>query len=114
MAFDDLAKHMASRDGKRKLGQPVGNPDQIVADAAKADRRMSRTRDLILGPLLVVGGAIVLVLNLLVILDAHNPTPDPLRPPSQGTYPLYFTAAAAAAVLFGLRQTIRGLRGRSR
>ena len=56
MGFDDLARHMASRDGKKKLGEQAGNADQLVAEAARVDRRMSRQRDLILGPLLLVGG----------------------------------------------------------
>src|SRR5882724_5693701 len=108
MGFDDLARHMASRDGKKKLVEQVGDADQIVEEAARADRRMSRRRDLILGPLLLVGGIVVLLLNYLVLVDAADPTPNPHRPPSEGPYPIYFTVAAASAVIIGLRQTIRG------
>lgn len=111
MAFDDLAKHMASRSGKK---QPAGSADQIVAEAAKADRRANRTRDLILGPILLVGGAGILLLYYLVIVEANDPTPHPDRPPSpSGLYPVWISAAVIAMVT-GLFQTIRGLIGRSR
>ncbi len=108
MGFDDLARHMASRDGKKKLVEQAGGADRIVEEAAREDRRMSRRRDLILGPLLLVGGIVVLVLNYLVFMDATDPTPNPHRPPDQGSFKIYFTLAAAAAVIIGLRQTIRG------
>lgn len=108
MGFDDLARHMASRDGKKKLAEQAGDADQIVEEAARVDRRMSRRRDLILGPLLLVGGIVVLLFNYLVFVDAADPTPNPHRPTSEGAYPIYFTVAAASAVITGLRWTIRG------
>lgn len=55
MAFDDLAKHMAARD-RKKLGTGK-NADELVAEAAVADRLHSRQRDLILGGLLTCFGA---------------------------------------------------------
>lgn len=107
MGFDDLARHLASRDGKKKLVAQAGSADQIVEEAARADRRMSRQRDLILGPLLLVGGSVVLVLNYLVLSSAG--TPNPHRPPSEGEYPLYLIGGSVLAVIVGLRQTIRGV-----
>jgi len=72
MAFDDLARHMASRDGKKQV-QPV-NLDQFAAETAESNRRLDRTRDLILGPILLVGGLIILALIGLYLLDAFDPT----------------------------------------
>ena len=113
MAFDDLARHMASRD-KKKLGK-VGSAADFVAQEAKAERRMNRTRDLILGPILLGGGLLLVVLKLLVLKDATDPTPDPMRPPEQGgTYPFYSWILALGMVGVGLTQTIRGALGRSK
>jgi hypothetical protein len=116
MAFDDLARHMASRDGKKKLAAHAGNADQIVADAAKAHRRMSRTRDLILGPILLVGGAIILVLYLLYILEATDGAPRPERPSGDNLilYSSGLLAVAAGMTISGVVQLVRGLRNRSR
>lgn len=57
MGFDDLARHMASRDGKK--GSASTDPAQMLAEAAQSARRMQRMRDLILGPILLVGGIVV-------------------------------------------------------
>jgi len=111
MAFDDLARHMASRDGKKV---PVGSADQVVAEAEKAARRMSRRRDVILGLLLLVGGLIILGLYGLILLDVFNPTPSPLRPPEDTLrIPIYLPVGGGAAVIIGLQKLIRGLAGRS-
>jgi len=111
MGFDDLARHMAARD-KRTLS--TGSADEIVVDAAKANRRMARSRDLILGPLLIVGGIVGCVFVFLLYKDALFPTPNRLRPPDT-TRPLPLGLAVAALIMLGVgaRQTIRGLRGRS-
>ena len=112
MAFDDLARHMASRDGKKV---PVGSADQVVAEAERAARRMSRKRDVILGLLLLVGGLVILGLYGLTILDAYNPRPSSLRPPDDtAVFPIYIPVAGGAAVIVGLQKLVRGLAGRSR
>jgi hypothetical protein len=115
VAFDDLARHMASRDGKKV---PVGSADQVVAEAQQVARRMSRKRDVILGLLLLVGGLVILGLYGLTYLDAVNPTPSPLRPPSGdmhfSRYMWYALVASIGAVIVGLQKLIRGLAGRSR
>jgi hypothetical protein len=111
MAFDDLAKHMASRDGRKK---PTGDVDQILADAATADRRMTRTRNLILGALLMAGGALVAVLCFLYMFDAVDPKPNPLRPPENSQtviLPYGLLAASIGAFGTGAWQLFRGLRG---
>jgi len=116
MGFDDLARHMAARDGKKpKAG--AANIDNFVAEAAELDRQLARKRDLILGPVLLVGGLVILVLGGLYLLDAMDPRPDPLRPPETGNTYLVPTGAmafAAGMVLIGLRKTVRGIRGQSR
>lgn len=117
MAFDDLARHMASREGKSKLSQPAGTADEILAEAAKASRRLSRSRDLILGPILFFGGILALVLLGLYTADALHPTPNRLRAPESGGTVLLPTIAGfgivGGIVVTGLLQTIRGLRNRS-
>ena len=114
MAFDDLARHMASRDGKKVAQTQPAGIDQFMAEAAEADRRMNRKRDLILGPLLLVGGLVMLTLFALYLIDALNPTPHAQRPPSGDSFlvPTGATVAAAGMVIVGVLQTIRGLRGR--
>ncbi len=106
MAFDDLAKHMAARDGKKKLASPPGDVDQILAAAAAADRRMNRTRDLVLGPLLLIGGLAVGILVWSVRaaggLDRQ-----------MFQFALAGSAFALAAIGLGARKTLRGLRDRS-
>jgi hypothetical protein len=112
MSFDDLAKHMAARDRNKKLTTPRGNVDEIVAEAAKAARRMSRTRDLILGPLLLVGGITIAVLYSSWIFDLLHHT-DSSHIVIPGPVPIGIAVGAIAMVIIGSVQTIRGLRGRS-
>jgi hypothetical protein len=112
MGFDDLARHMAARD-KKKLGRENASADEIVADMAKADRRMDRTRNLVLGPILLLGGLIIGTLYVLYILDATDTRPHPNRPP-ESTF-LYWNGAlvfAGGMLIVGARQLYRGLRGR--
>ena len=69
MGFDDLARHMASRDGKKvKDGQP-GDVNTFIAENEEHDRRLQRKRDLILGPVMVVGGAVLLTFIGLYLID---------------------------------------------
>jgi hypothetical protein len=113
MGFDDLAKHMASRDRKQVPIRPA-DLDKFLADGASADRRTSRVRDLILGALLLVGGGVVLALYVLYLLDAMDTTRHPDRHEVRFTLwgPIVM-AVAAGAMVVGLRQLVRGLRGRS-
>src|SRR5262245_27399910 len=113
MAFDDLARHMASRD-KRVLSK-AASADEMVAEAAQRHRSQARQRDLILGPALLVGGLVGLVLALLTLADALDPKPNPMRPPEDGTihFPTFLITASAGATITGLKWTLRGLRGRS-
>src|SRR5262249_15268960 len=115
MAFDDLAKHMASRAGKKIS---AGSADQIVAEAKIAALRMSRTRDLILGLLLLVGGLVILAGTGLTLFNFLGQTPNALQP-GGGTERIprrvwvIFLFAGSAAVIVGTKKLIRGLAGRS-
>lgn len=114
MGFDDLARHMASRDGRKKSQVPSTNGDEIVAAAIKADRRMNRTRDLILGPILLVGG-LGLGLVIYSALRAAYTTEDPRNAGvEQDLGVLYMGAGfALVGIVAGLLKTIRGLTNRS-
>src|SRR5262245_44169562 len=110
MGFDDLAKHMAARDGRKKAQAQTTDPDRIVAEAVKSDRRMSRIRDLVLGPLLLVGGLAV----GLIVYSAVRGGIDRTDPRNAGTddFPTLLVAAggfACVAIIAGLLKTIRGL-----
>ena len=97
MAFDDLAKHMAQRDGKRT--GTVGSASDVIAAAHEANRRADRTRDLILGPLLLVGGAVIAVLAFSI------------ERTGEGTREIIMLSAFALGLVgVGARQTYRGIR----
>jgi hypothetical protein len=55
MGFDDLARHMAARDGK-KAAPVAGNAKDFIAQAQAENRRLDRRNNLILGAILLVGG----------------------------------------------------------
>ncbi len=113
MGFDDLARHMASRDGKKAA--QTGSVEQLVAEAAEADRRLDRKRDLILGPVLLIGGLVILTFIALYLIDAFTATPHPQRPPESSNrilLPIGGVVFSAGMVITGLLQTIRGLRRR--
>src|SRR5688572_27640767 len=114
MGFEDLAKHMAARDGRKKSQVQATDPDRIVAEALKSDRRMRRTRDLVLGPLLLAGG---LGLGLIVysVLRGGGDTGDPRNAgvEDSGGILLACGGFACVAIIAGLLKTIRGLTSRS-
>jgi hypothetical protein len=114
MGFDDLARHMASRD--KKALSKAASADQMVAEAARADRRQSRSRDLILGPLLLAGGLVAQVIVCLFLFDFYDSTPHPQRPSSEPEsirVPVIFLVGGFIAIGIGFKWTVRGLRGRS-
>lgn len=95
MAFDDLARHMAGRDG-----QPLAPPtsaSEFIARAAEENRRIDRRNNLILGPILLLGGLGVGALALLVSLEGGGRT---------GLLGLSF-----GGVVLGIQRIYRGLRG---
>jgi len=107
MGFDDLARHMAGRD-KRTL--KAASADELVADAAQADRRMARTRDLILGPVLLFGGLALCVLFYLLYSAEMKAVADPHSSESTFYYSIGGAALAIGMLIQGSRQTLRGLR----
>ncbi len=114
MAFDDLARHMAARDGKKPT-QPA-SVDDFLAEAIESERRLSRKRDLILGPVLLLGGLVILAFIALYLADAFSDTPHPQRPPETSNKILVPTGGvvfAGGMVIVGLKKMFRGLRGRS-
>jgi|HubBroStandDraft_6_1064221.scaffolds.fasta_scaffold22472_7 hypothetical protein len=102
MAFDDVARQMASRH-KQKLDD--GDPH----------RRMIRTIDLVLGPLFLAGGIVLCVYVYGILREVFDPTPDPNGPILQikeVRVPIGLTILAPSLVIAGLVQTIKGLRSR--
>jgi hypothetical protein len=113
MGFDDLARHMASRD-KKKLGSQSATADELVAEMAKADRRMDRTRDLVLGPILLLGGLIIGTLYGLYVLDVLDVLPHPAR--HQGDFWVRAPGVVVLSVgmmIVGARRLFRGMRSRA-
>jgi hypothetical protein len=110
MAFDDLAKHMAARDGKKKrLGDAPLSAEQFVAEEAIADKRRDRTRNFVLGSILLFGGLAAWVLFFL----AWTGTP---RPGDEGVSlgRLWMIGAIASGLaIAGFHQLVRGFRGTS-
>lgn len=110
MGFDDLAKHMAGRD-KRKLG--TGSADELVAEAAVADRKLTRQRNLILGPVLIVCGlALGALLYFMYTGQAHDLAKHDPRNENVFYYSIGGTVLAITMFFTGVRQTWVGVRGR--
>lgn len=106
MAFDDLAKRMGARPG---VGSASGitDPDQIVAEAQSAARRAARTQDLVLGPILLIGGFVVLVFWYLLVVAK---TGRPLRVSWTELKGMsYVAAAGVGALIFGIYKILRGI-----
>ena len=109
MGFDDLARHMAGRD-KQKLST-AKSADELVAEAAQADRRMTRTRDLILGPVLIVCGfALGALLYFLYTGEVHDLQHPRTADENTFDYSIGGMVLAAGMLLGGVRQTVRGVR----
>ena len=95
MAFEDVAKRMKpGRGGQVADAQPI-DPDQIIAEAQRAARRSARTSDLILGPMLLAGGAGILWLCYAVA--------------KQGGYMYGMVVAAVVAISIGFRKVARAI-----
>ncbi|GEM_PF-4369607 len=99
MGFDDLARHMASRDGKATA--PTSAND-FIAQAAADNRRIARRNNLVLGTFLLVAGLIGTIAIVAWMIQAH----------SQGGSVRWIGGlfAAGAAVCVGAERLWRGLR----
>jgi hypothetical protein len=95
MGFDDLARHMASRDGK-KVDAPSDAKD-FIRRAGEENVRIDRRNNLILGTILLVGGLGVGTLALQVSLEDGGRTG--------------MLGASVGMVAWGLQRLYRGLRG---
>ncbi|MGE0396601.1 MAG: hypothetical protein AB7T06_07795 [Kofleriaceae bacterium] len=72
MAFDDLAKHMAAREG-RQVAAPT-DANEFMRRAAEENRRIDKRNDIILGAILLLGGLGVGTLALQVSMDGGGRT----------------------------------------
>lgn len=93
MAFDDLARHMRARDGGSMSTST--DPNLMMVEASERASASQRTSDLILGPLLLAGGLVMLVLATKV---AHA-----------GGYVGLLWVGGGASLLGGGKQLWRGL-----
>lgn len=100
MGFEDLAKRMGARDGGG--GSRTLDPDQLIAEAARVDRRRSRVSDLVLGPLLIMTGMSLVAVIVIAIAG---------REFGLG---FIYSGLAAGLLVLGLKRTFRGVTGRGR
>src|SRR5262249_25675490 len=93
MGFDDLAKRMKESHGgsRYSMGQDV-SPDQMMADAARAERRSRANGDIIFGIILLVIGIAITA----VTYDSASQ--------SGGTY-----VVAYGPIVVGVIKLIRGI-----
>jgi len=100
MGFDDLARHMASRDGKATAAPTDAN--DFLHRAAEDNRRIDRRNNLILGTILLVAGLIVGVLMVVIMIQAA----------ASGVFVRWIGGlfGAGAAVGIGATRIWRGLR----
>lgn len=117
MAFDDLARHMASRDGKKKVIDGAGNADQILADlGADHLRRQMRAKDprreILFGALILAAGLVATALYVVYILYVTG-----LAFGAKSAQPMFFYSVPAlviaiGAVIVGAQRLVRGLRAK--
>lgn len=115
MSFDDLAKRLGGPRGGIGDSSGTRDPDQIMAEAQRAAERSARIRDLVLGPMLLVGGATIAVLWFSVMRQRsaiiHNPGLAEQRSTLVGLGPMihWILVAAVAGILLGTRKILRGI-----
>lgn len=97
MSFEDLAKHMSARDGG-KLSQ-ASDPRQMMVEAGRAKRRHQRTRDLILGPLMLACGITGVVMTVAAIAMVSV----------RGGFVIVYYGAILGLIIGGVKKLIRGI-----
>lgn len=110
MAFEDLARHMAARDKKRLSA--ATNAEDMLAEAAVANRRLSRTRDLVLGVLLLAS-AVASAVMMFLLKTADDASANESERFTAAKWGTVLGVVALTALAVGARKTWRGLRGHS-
>jgi hypothetical protein len=95
MALDDLASRMKPGRAGAAGKPPAIDPDQIMAEARQAAARAERLSDLVLGPILLLGGAGIAALCYLVA--------------TQGGLMYGMAIAALIAIVVGSKKLLRGI-----
>jgi hypothetical protein len=101
MGFDDLARHMASRDGTATAAPTDAN--DFIRRAAEDNRRIDPRNNLILGTILLLSGLIVGTLMVVLMIQAAD---QGVMVKSVGG--LFF---AGASTIIGAQRISRGVRG---
>jgi hypothetical protein len=99
MSFEDLARHMSARDGVSLSS--ASDPRQMMIEAQRAKRRHQRTRDLILGPLLLLCGLAGIALTAANVLMVSE---------NGGGFVFIYYGAILGAFAAGAGKLARGLR----
>jgi hypothetical protein len=95
MSFDDVAQRMQQRETTHPLtGYSTTSPDQYLIDMAASERRARKSKDLVIGGLL-------LTLGIIVTAGTYGSASE-----SGGTYVI-----AYGPIIFGVIRLIRGLAG---
>jgi hypothetical protein len=102
---------MRSQRGGDVGGNPLLiDPDRMVADAAEAEKRSQRVKDLVLGPLLLVGGIVVGLLMYSTLKQAAAATGSMLKTLAMTTYGTkLLLVAPVVATIVGAHKILRGL-----
>jgi hypothetical protein len=117
MAFDDLARHMASRDGKKKVMDGAGNADQILADLGAEDQRrrvraMDPRREIVRGLVILLAGLVVTALYLVYLFYVTGFGFGAKSPQPMFFYSVPLLVIAISAIIVGAQRLIRALRAR--
>ena len=117
MAFDDLARHMASRDGKKKVFDGAGNADQILADLGAEDvrrkvRAMDPRREIARGLVILLAGVLATALYVIYLVYVTGFGFGAKSPQPMFFYSVPLLAISVGAIIVGAQRLIRGMRAR--
>jgi hypothetical protein len=113
MGFDDAARRMRGERGGGEVPSTI-DPDQIIAEAVRAEQRSSRRKDLLLGAILMAGGGLVGVLWYDTMARVLAGWFGDARPAPEGKMmpgPLMYLIGlfAIGAIIVGTLKMLRGL-----
>jgi hypothetical protein len=111
MGFEDAAKRMRAQHGGDVGGNPLLiDPDRMIADAVEAEKRSQRVKDLVLGPLLLVGGIVVGVLMYSTLRQVVVTTGSLLKALAMTTFlTKLLLVVPVVATIVGAHKILRGL-----